>query len=53
MDITTVQSTRATGPAQHVTAAYAQKLETALPDEGVAPLEECWSTVRAVINEAV
>ncbi|XP_062704877.1 uncharacterized protein LOC134287218 [Aedes albopictus] len=38
-----------------VTTAYAQNLEAALPDEGVldvAPLEDCWSTVKAAINNA-
>ncbi|XP_058456420.1 uncharacterized protein LOC131433832 [Malaya genurostris] len=38
-----------------VASAYAQNLEAALPDEGeldVAPLEDCWSTVKAAINNA-
>ncbi|XP_062716068.1 uncharacterized protein LOC134291831 [Aedes albopictus] len=38
-----------------VATAYAQNLEAALPDEGVldvAPLEDCWSTVKAAINNA-
>ncbi|KRG00484.1 uncharacterized protein Dwil_GK27899, partial [Drosophila willistoni] len=35
--------------------AYAQHLEAALPDEGEldrAPLEDCWRTVKAAINDA-
>ncbi|XP_062717045.1 uncharacterized protein LOC134292171 [Aedes albopictus] len=38
-----------------VASAYAQNLEAALPDEGEldeAPLEDCWSTVKAAINDA-
>ncbi|XP_062701449.1 uncharacterized protein LOC134285187 [Aedes albopictus] len=44
------------GPKQpDVATAYSQNLEEALPDEGVldvAPLEYCWSTVKADINNA-
>ncbi|XP_062714037.1 uncharacterized protein LOC134290845 [Aedes albopictus] len=39
----------------NVATAYAQNLEAALPDEGVldvAPLEDCWSTIKAAINNA-
>ncbi|KRF97428.1 uncharacterized protein Dwil_GK26988, partial [Drosophila willistoni] len=38
-----------------VAAAYAQQLEAALPEEGEldeAPLEDCWRTVKAAINDA-
>ncbi|XP_062707718.1 uncharacterized protein LOC134288053 [Aedes albopictus] len=38
-----------------VASAYAQNLEAALPDEGEldeAPLEDCWSAVKAAINDA-
>ncbi|XP_062712018.1 uncharacterized protein LOC134289708 [Aedes albopictus] len=38
-----------------VASAYAQNLEAALPDEGEldeAPLDDCWNTVKTVINDA-
>ena len=38
-----------------VATAYAQHLEAALPEEGEldgAPLEDCWNTVKAAINDA-